>query len=100
MNLTHSSIHVEGAQKFVGSFPFGSLLVKILPYFSTPISRAADASIFAAASPAVRLDAEAFKGAYLVPVGKIARPRKDALDAGLARDLWLTSEKQLTILGL
>ncbi|KZP08211.1 NAD(P)-binding protein [Athelia psychrophila] len=90
----------EGAQKMMGAYPLGGLILKILPLFTTPIDRAADPSLFAAASPAVRANAAAFKGAYLMPVGKITKPSADAQDAGLARDLWATSEQQLAVLGL
>ena len=82
------------------AFPLGSLLVRLLPLFTTPIAQAGDPSVFAAAAPAVRAHADAYKGAYLVPVGKIAPPSADAMDARLAQELWATSEKQLAVLGL
>lgn len=78
----------------------GSLLVHIIPYFTTPLERAGDPSVFAAASPEVRANADKFKGAYLTPVGRITKPSTDALNAHLAKDLWETSEKQLAVLGL
>ncbi|KAF7983225.1 hypothetical protein HWV62_23514 [Athelia sp. TMB] len=90
----------EGADVLLRTLPLGSLIVKILPLFTTPLARGGDPSVFAAAAPAVRARADEFRGAYLLPVGKIALPSKDARDERLAGALWATSEKQLAALGL
>ncbi|KAF7977327.1 hypothetical protein HWV62_4103 [Athelia sp. TMB] len=90
----------EGADVLLRTLPLGALIVKILPLFTTPLERGGDPSVFAAAAPAVRARADEFRGAYLLPVGKIALPSKDARDERLAGELWATSEKQLAALGL
>ena len=72
----------------------------LMRFLLPPVSQSGDASVFAAASPEVRKRAEEFKGAYLMPVGKITKPSADAQNPQLARDLWETSEKQLAALGL
>ena len=92
--------HLEGADVLLRTLPLGSLIVKILPLFTTPLARGGDPSLFAAAAPAVRARADEFRGAYLMPVGKIAQPSRDARDVGLAGELWATSEAQLAALGL
>lgn len=49
-------------------------------------------SAFAAASPEVAEKRDQFKGAYLVPVGKLKKPTAAACDEGLAKELWGTIE--------
>ncbi|KAF7983220.1 hypothetical protein HWV62_23504 [Athelia sp. TMB] len=90
----------EGAHAVFSAFPLGSILVQLFSLFTTPIAQAGDPSVFAAAAPAVRAHADAYKGAYLVPVGKISTPSADAMIARLAQELWAMSEKQLAVLGL
>ncbi|KAF7977330.1 hypothetical protein HWV62_4109 [Athelia sp. TMB] len=90
----------EGAHAVFSAFPLGSILVQLFSLFTTPTAQAGDPSVFAAAAPAVRAHADAYKGAYLVPVGKISTPSPDAMIARLAQELWATSEKQLAVLGL
>jgi hypothetical protein len=68
--------------------------------FFVPPDRGADTSVFAAVSPVVSANVEKYKGAYLVPYGKIAKPNAYARDPQLAKDLWETSEKQLASLKL
>lgn len=75
-------------------------MIFLMRYLLPPVSRSGDASVFAAASPEVRKRAGEFKGAYLMPVGKITPPSADAQNPQLARELWETSEKQLAALGL
>jgi len=65
-----------------------------------PPERGADTSVFAAVSPVVRANPEKYKGAYLVPVGKLKTLNAHARNPQLAKDLWETSEKQLASLQL
>jgi hypothetical protein len=55
---------------------------------------------FAAASPLVRQHPEQYKGAYLVPVGVIEEPEKNAKRNDLALELWETSERVLKDIGI
>lgn len=75
-----------------------SLLVRTL---WTPPTRGAFASVFAAASPAVRLHADHYRGAYVQPPGrKGTPPHPDARSALLARELWDTTERLLGEMGM
>ena len=57
-------------------------------------------SVFAAAAPTVRANAENYKGAYLRPTGVIGIPNKDALKVELAQELWETTETILKEIGV
>ena len=66
-------------------------------FFATP-SRGAHSTVFAAASPVVRANRTLYKGAYVAPDelhgGRISKPpNAKANDAGLAEELWLTTER-------
>ncbi|KAF8150191.1 hypothetical protein B0H34DRAFT_679082 [Crassisporium funariophilum] len=52
-------------------------------------------SVFAAASPLVHESPEKYKGAYLVPVGKIVQTAENARKVDLQDELWETTEKYL-----
>ena len=52
-------------------------------------------SCFAAASPLVRKSADEYKGAYLMPVGKVVDPAANAKDVEMQNALWETTEKYL-----
>lgn len=49
-------------------------------------------SVYAASHPRVRVEAEVFKGQFMVPVGKVRSPSALALDEDLGRDLWVLTE--------
>lgn len=78
----------------------GGFLIFILGYLFLPIEQSGYNSAFAAASPDVKKRVSEYKGAYILPVGQIAKPSADARNPQLALDLWATSEKQLALLGL
>jgi hypothetical protein len=50
-------------------------------------------SLFAAANLQVWSEKEIYGGAYLVPFGMVKRLSENAMDAGFAEELWVTSEK-------
>ncbi|KAF8985345.1 hypothetical protein BDQ17DRAFT_1495390, partial [Cyathus striatus] len=96
-------VHTDGADKFLASTPYigGFLLKYIAPLFLYTFGSlfsintwetGAMTSVFAAVSPEVKEEREAYKGAYLVPVAKIANPSKYAIDERLAKELWETTE--------
>ncbi|KDQ54409.1 hypothetical protein JAAARDRAFT_135807 [Jaapia argillacea MUCL 33604] len=66
----------------------------------TPPSEGAYNSVFAAVSPVVRSKSTEFKGAYLMPVGKISKPSRLAQSDELAKELWDTTERVLKDLGV
>ncbi|KAF8150190.1 hypothetical protein B0H34DRAFT_732947 [Crassisporium funariophilum] len=57
-------------------------------------------SVFAAASPLVNETPEKYKGAYLVPVGKITQAAENARKVHLQDELWETTEKYLDSLNI
>ncbi|KIK98614.1 hypothetical protein PAXRUDRAFT_823658 [Paxillus rubicundulus Ve08.2h10] len=71
-------------------------LVNILayPFFVHP-DVGGYTSAIAAASPEVAQNRDKYKGAYLVPVGKLQKPSQMACDEGLAKELWETIESFL-----
>lgn len=73
----------------------GWLFEPIIKMISTPRSQGGYNTLFAATSPVVRERRVDFAGAYLKPVGVIAAPKKETLDAAAARDLWETSERAI-----
>lgn len=85
---------------YLSTLPLKNLWLSILHAFTVSAEQGADTSVFAAASPLVRANPENYKGMYLVPVGKVQAPCKDAMNPQHAKDLWETSEKQLAVLGL
>ncbi|KAF9223134.1 NAD(P)-binding protein [Gyrodon lividus] len=66
-----------------------SWLVDILvyPFFVHP-DVGGYTSVIAAASPEVAQNRDMYKGAYLVPIGKIKNPTDTARDEGIAKELW------------
>lgn len=88
------SCNLDGAQVYVKTLPLSSLWCALLRIFTIPAENGAYTSLFAAASPAVRVEPEKYKGAYLVP-GKIGKPSANAQNPQLAKDLWESSEKAL-----
>lgn len=77
------------------TLPFNKLWIAILRAFTIVVDQGAWTGLFAAASPIVRADPEKYKGAYLVPFGKIEQASADARNPQLAKDLWESSEKAL-----
>ena len=73
--------------------------ILIYPFF-TPSDVGAYTSAFAAASPDVVQNPDKFKGAYLVPVGVVSKPKVTANTEELAKELWATIETFLTDKGI
>lgn len=65
-------------------------LMKLTGQLLTPV-QGAYTTLFAATAPRVRDDRKKYGGAYLVPYGGVAEPKKVANDPVAARDLWETS---------
>ncbi|KZP08213.1 NAD-binding protein [Athelia psychrophila] len=90
----------DGFKSAIKGWPMSGVISFLARLLFQPVERSGYNSAFAAASPDVRARAAEFKGAYIVPVGKIAKPSADARKPQLALDLWETSEKQIDALGL
>ena len=56
--------------------------------------------LVAAASPDVRKEADKYRGAYLVPIGKFGEIAKQAQEEDRAKELWNTTETLLKEWGL
>jgi hypothetical protein len=76
------------------------LKVVILPLFFLSMSKGGMNSAFAAAGQDIKKDRAPYKGAYLMPVGKITQPSKAALDDRLATELYDTTKEVLSEMGL
>jgi hypothetical protein len=75
----------------------GALIMKI--FFKDP-DEGAYTSVFAAASPDIKERPDAYKGAYLEPVGKFFTLGKTVRNPTLGPELWTTTETFLTKIGL
>ena len=84
-----------GAQTF-----FGEEGIKANRETMITVEEGALTALFAATDPVVREEKEKYSGAYLIPYGTIDEVSDAAKDAGLAKELWDSSEKVVThILG-
>ncbi|KAF9559294.1 hypothetical protein CPC08DRAFT_763406, partial [Agrocybe pediades] len=69
-------------------------------WFSYSQRAGAYTSVFAAAAPEVKAEPEKYRGVYMIPVAKVAKPSKDAEDERLAKELWETTEGVVRRLGI
>ncbi|KAI0711117.1 NAD-P-binding protein [Cerioporus squamosus] len=92
------TVYTEGVAKDPNlQMPIVGPLVKFLlrKTFATP-SEGAYASVFAAASPAVKAEREKYKGAFLTPPGKLSEPPAPEIESTeLAEEVWNTVETLL-----
>ncbi|KZP08214.1 NAD(P)-binding protein [Athelia psychrophila] len=100
ISIHPGSFMTDGAQSVVNRWPMSGAIAFIFGLLFEPVERSGYNSAFAAASPDVRKRAAEYKGAYLMPVGKITKPSVDARNPQLALDLWAISEKQLAVFEL
>ena len=89
------AVNTEGFRKDPSNkrFIIGPIQKFVCDLFFTTPSVGAYSTLFAAASPVVKAEREKYKGAYLVPPGKLApvhAPQADS--AQLAEELWETTE--------
>ncbi|KAF4615797.1 hypothetical protein D9613_012459 [Agrocybe pediades] len=95
------SVITPGLHNFTSRVPYVSWLTKVLSsWFSYSQRAGAYTSVFAAAAPEVKTEAEKYRGAYMVPVAKIAKASKHAEDERLAKELWETTEAKMKKLGV
>jgi len=86
-------VATEAAKVATSKMPILGLISTVLvKLFFIDEASGARNSVYAAAHPRVRVEAELFKGQFMVPVGKVRCPSALALDETLARDLWVLTE--------
>ncbi|KAF4615731.1 hypothetical protein D9613_012455 [Agrocybe pediades] len=95
------TVTTPGTLRFFSVIPYISWLTKIIgPWLFVPQRQGAYTSVFAAASPKVKLNREKYAGAYLEPVAKVGKPTKYGEDMRLAEELWETTESVLKEIGV
>ena len=96
------SIHPGEVNTIVDRLPKFQALAKIIcDLFFKTWDQGAYNSAFAAASPLVRANPEAYKGKYIEhDYGKVVLPSKKARDPGFAADLWAVTEAFVKSKGL
>lgn len=90
-NIDHGFTRHHNLEGFVDGTPTWFIWVTY-PFCVTPF-QGEFTSLFAATSAEVAANRKKYKGAYLVPYGKISSVTKEARDLVLAKTLWETSEK-------
>lgn len=98
--ITCISIHPGEVNTFASRTPFPVLASILMGLFFVTPEVGAYNSCFAAASPLIRQHPEKYNAIYLVPVGVIQAPGKNAQRDDLARDLWETTENVLKDLAI
>ncbi|KII91866.1 hypothetical protein PLICRDRAFT_696844 [Plicaturopsis crispa FD-325 SS-3] len=95
------SLHPGEVNTSAGRLPFSSFFEAIFPYVGiVSPHEGAYTSIIAAASPDVRAKPDVYKGAYLLPIGRVSEPTAAARNDELAQELWEGTEMVLKNMGL
>lgn len=102
MALNPGAVATPGVDRFFNSMGFLGRILKfaIVPLFFLSTSEGGMNSAFAAAGQEIMEDKTLYKGAYLMPIGKITQPSKAALNERLAVELYNTTKEVLMELGL
>jgi hypothetical protein len=77
------------------NFPMNHIVGFLMSTLASTPDQGAYNSCFAAASPLVRKSADKYKGAYLMPVGKVVEPSANTKDVEMQEALWETTETYL-----
>jgi hypothetical protein len=93
--ITCISVHPGEVNTFASRTPFPFLASIVMGIFFVTPEVGAYNPCLAAASPLIRQYPEKYKGAYLVPLGVIGEPGRNAKRGDLALDLWDTTERIL-----
>lgn len=86
--MTYTSFDPEG---FNNGLP--TWFLRLVSPITVTSSHGAFTSLFAATSAEVAAAKEKYKGAFLMPYGKVTKVTKEARDPVLAKTLWETSER-------
>lgn len=102
MALNPGAVATPGVNTFFDSMGFIGRILKlvIVPLFFLSTSDGGMNSAFAAASEEITNNKTLYKGAYLMPVGKITQPSKAASNEQLAMELYNTTKDVLLELGV
>lgn len=102
MGVHPGIVNTDGVQAYAHSA--GPVLSPVYTFianmFFTPPEKGAYSTTFAAVAPAVRTDPDTYRGAYIVPPGKVAPAGKEVQTAELAKDLWETTERLMEDIGV
>ncbi|KAI0951766.1 hypothetical protein AcV7_007770 [Taiwanofungus camphoratus] len=101
-SLHPGTVNTDGAQKWIASLgALWSLVAALVinTFFSSPVV-GAYANVFAAGAPEVRAEPRKYRGAYIVPPGRVGRSSEHANDERLAKELWDTTERFLESIGV
>ncbi|KAF8598956.1 NAD(P)-binding protein [Ceratobasidium sp. AG-I] len=86
-------VATEAAKVATSKMPFLGLISNVLvKLFFIDEASGARNSVYAAAHPRIRVEAESFKGQFMTPVGKVMQPSALAQDEDLSKDLWTLTE--------
>ncbi|KAF5328365.1 hypothetical protein D9619_013244 [Psilocybe cf. subviscida] len=99
--LNPGAVATPGVDKFFDSVGFLGRILKVIviPLSFLSLSKGGMNSAFAAAGQDIKKDKLLYKGAYLMPVGKITQPSRAALDNRLATELYNTTKEILSEIG-
>ena len=76
-------------------FPLSSLLRTFSRVTFSSVQDGAGTPVIAAVSPSIRIEKDKYQGAYLEPMGKLAKVSSLAQDDERAKELWDTTESLL-----
>ncbi|TFK39293.1 hypothetical protein BDQ12DRAFT_712384 [Crucibulum laeve] len=99
-NITCLAIDPGTVNTFGHLLPYPWISKILLRFLAKTPDEGAWNSCFAAGSPDIKEHSEKYKGAFLMPVGKITPPSANAQKEELGEDLWKTTEDYLNSLGL
>ncbi|TFK39294.1 hypothetical protein BDQ12DRAFT_712385 [Crucibulum laeve] len=92
VDITVVSLHPGLVNTFADRLPFPAISGVLLGLVAKSPDGGAWNSCFAAASPKIASEPDKYRGAYLLPVGKIVAPSKNAQSEELSEELWATTE--------
>jgi len=99
--ITVISVHPGGVNSgWSDHATFPKLAAWIASWFMLHPDQGAYTSVIAAASKDVAETPEKYRNAYLVPIGEFGTPSATSQDARLAAELWETTERFITSIGL
>ncbi|TDL29008.1 NAD-P-binding protein [Rickenella mellea] len=100
LTLHPGGVFTEGNISAVKKYPASRITLYLTSLVLYTPTQGAYTVTFAAASSKVRTEATIYKGAFLMPMGKMGKKTKMAEDAELGKELWTTSESLSQEIGL
>ncbi|KII91225.1 hypothetical protein PLICRDRAFT_37946 [Plicaturopsis crispa FD-325 SS-3] len=95
------SVHPGGVNTFAHRLPFPRFFHAVLPYLGlVSPHEGAYTSVIAAAFPDVRAQPDVYKGAFLMPIGRVSAPPVATRSNELATELWESTDMILKDLGI